>query len=322
MHNDELADIIVEIFDGVTVLDSSLGPIYVKHFHQLDTRKLLAKRDYYKSEAQKRGLMSEEESLKMAIDEGMWDEESEKEVREKKKFIENLEISLSKIELPSKKEIHKKLINAEKDKLNIISFDREKSIGFTAEKYADKKVNKDFFEKLLFLDPEFKKSPFEDLNYEDVAEATELTNLENVFFKRMSDQNISSAVLSSFFSPYLPFAEDVLAVFGEPLKNLTSFQLKMITYSRGFLNIFKNSQKEIPDHVAKDPELLVDFYNSQKDNKTNKNTDADGTTYFGANKDDIDQIKREDQDAIILSDEIKKKGGTLSMKDMMELHGL
>lgn len=323
MDNDDLADIIVEVFDGFSILDSSLGPIYIKHFHQLDTRKILGKRKLYIAKAEERGLSTEKSILKMLIEDDMWDEESEKEIQDKKKFIENLKNSLSKILLPSKKKEHTKLIDLEINKLNTLSFEREKLIGLTAEKYAERKVNKDFFESLLFLDEEFKTSPFDDLDYQDIETAKELADLEGQFFDRMNDGNISKAVLSPFFGPYMPYSEDVLNMFGEPLKNLTAFQLKMISYSRSFLNIFKNSQKDIPDHVAKDPDLLIDFYNSQKtENKGKNNGEADATTYFGADKDDIQQLKAEDQDAITLGDAIKKKGGSLNMKDMVELHGL
>ena len=323
MDNDDLADIIVEIFDGFSVLDSSLGPIYIKHFHQLDTRKILSKRKLYIAQAEERGLLTENSILKMLFQDEMWDDKSEKEIQEKKKFIENLKTSISKIVLPSKRKEHKKLIDLEISKLNALSLEREKLIGLTAEKYAEKKVNKEFFESLLFLDDAFKTSPFEDLDYQDIETAKELTDLEGKFFNRMSDENISKAVLSPFFSPYMPYSEDVLNMFGEPLKNLTAFQLKMISYARSFLNIFKNSQKEIPDHIAKDPDLLIDFYNSQKTENNAKNKgESDATTYFGANRNDIEQLKNDDQEAIILTDEIKKKGGSLNMKDMMDLHGL
>ena len=323
MDNDDLADIIVEIFDGFSVLDSSLGPIYIKHFHQLDTRKILGKRKLYIAQAEERGLLTENSILKMLFQDGMWDDKSEKEIQEKKKFIENLKNSISKIVLPSKRKEHKKLIDLEISKLNALSLEREKLIGLTAEKYAERKVNKEFFESLLFLDEAFKTSPFEDLDYQDIETAKELTDLEGKFFNRMNDENISKAVLSPFFSPYMPYSEDVLNMFGEPLKNLTAFQLKMISYARSFLNIFKNSQNEIPDHIAKDPDLLIDFYNSQKtENNTKNQGQSDATTYFGANKSDIEQLKNDDQEAIILTDEIKKKGGSLNMKDMMDLHGL
>ncbi len=323
MDNDELADIIVEVFEGFSVLNSSLGPIYIKHFHQLDTRKILGKRKLYIAEAEERGLLAEKSILKMLIEDDMWDDESEKEIQDKKKFIENLKTSLSKIVLPSKRKEHSKLIDLEIKKLNKLSFEREKLVGLTAEKYAERKVNKDFFESLLFLDEEFKTSPFDDLDYQDIETAKELADLEGQFFNRMNDGNISKAVLSPFFGPYMPYSEDVISMFGEPLKNLTAFQLKMISYARSFLNIFKNSQKDIPDHIAKDPDLLIDFYNSQKTEKEGRSTgESDATTYFGANKDDITHLKDKDQSAITLGDAIKKKGGSLNMKDMVEMHGL
>jgi hypothetical protein len=323
VDNDELADIIVEVFEGFSVLNSSLGPIYIKHFHQLDTRKILGKRKLYIAEAEERGLLAEKSILKMLIEDDMWDDESEKEIQDKKKFIENLKTSLSKIVLPSKRKEHSKLIDLEISKLNKLSFEREKLVGLTAEKYAERKVNKDFFESLLFLDEEFKTSPFDDLDYQDIETAKELADLEGQFFNRMNDGNISKAVLSPFFGPYMPYSEDVINMFGEPLKNLTAFQLKMISYSRSFLNIFKNSQKDIPDHIAKDPDLLIDFYNSQKTEKEGKSAgESDATTYFGANKDDIAHLKDKDQNAITLGDAIKKKGGSLNMKDMVEMHGL
>jgi hypothetical protein len=323
VDNDELADIIVEVFEGFSVLNSSLGPIYIKHFHQLDTRKILGKRKLYIAEAEERGLLAEKSILKMLIEDDMWDDESEKEIQDKKKFIENLKTSLSKIVLPSKRKEHSKLIDLEISKLNKLSFEREKLVGLTAEKYAERKVNKDFFESLLFLDEEFKTSPFDDLDYQDIETAKELADLEGQFFNRMNDGNISKAVLSPFFGPYMPYSEDVINMFGEPLKNLTAFQLKMISYSRSFLNIFKNSQKDVPDHIAKDPDLLIDFYNSQKTEKEGKSAgESDATTYFGANKDDIAHLKDKDQNAITLGDAIKKKGGSLNMKDMVEMHGL
>jgi len=326
VDDDELADIIVEVFDGVTVLDSSFGPIYVKHFHQLDTRKILSKKKTYIKEAEGRGLMTEKESLDLLIKDEMWDMDSESEIQEKKRFIENMQKSLSKIKLPSQRENHKKLIQLEQEKLNKLSFEREKLVGLTAEKYVEKKVNEEFFESLLFADENLKISIYDDIGYDEIDKIRELSQLQNVFFKKISDDNISRAVLSPFFGPYLSYAEDVLGMFGTPLKNLTAFQLKMLSYARSFLNIFKNTQKDIPEYVAKDPELLLEFYEAQKNDgkqrKTKASEGSGGTTYFGANKQDIESIKESDQEAVVLSEEIKNKGGKLDMKQMMELHGL
>ena len=47
-----------------------------------------------------------------------------------------------------------------------------------------------------------------------------------------------------------------------------------------------------------------------------------GTTYFGANKQDIQYMKSEGEDAIDLTKEMKKKGGSMNMKEFMDLHGV
>ena len=266
MDQNDLADLIVEIFDGVTVLSSSFGPIYIKHFHQLDTRKMLSQRNVYLDEAKKRGLISEKDALDALIKDEMWDWESENEIQKKITFIENLKKSTSKINIPSKRESHQKLINNEQNKLAELSFERQNLLGLTAEKYVDKKVNKEFFESLVFYDSDLKNNVFESIDYSERKKLSELSEMESVFFTRMSEKNISKAVLSPFYSAYLPYSEDPMGLFGTPLKNLTAFQLKMLTYARTFLNIFKNSQKEIPESIAKDPELLISYYEAQKNN--------------------------------------------------------
>ena len=325
MDQNDLADLIVEIFDGVTVLSSSFGPIYIKHFHQLDTRKMLSQRNIYLDEAKKRGLISEKDALDALIKDEMWDWESENEIQKKITFIENLKKSTSKINIPSKRESHQKLINNEQNKLAELSFERQNLLGLTAEKYVDKKVNKEFFESLVFCDSDLKNNVFESIDYSERKKLSELSEMESVFFTRMSEKNISKAVLSPFYSAYLPYSEDPMGLFGTPLKNLTAFQLKMLTYARTFLNIFKNSQKEIPESIAKDPELLISHYEAQKNNAQPKGKGSEGdggTTYFGANKDDIRQMKAEDEEAIDLSKAVESSGGSMNMQDLMKLHGI
>jgi len=152
----------------------------------------------------------------------------------------------------------------------------------------------------------------------------ELFKLQRSFFEKFEDSNISQAVLSEYFSMYLPFCEDVMGVFGKPLADLTSYQLKLISFGRYFLNIFKNSQKEIPDNVAKDPELLISFYQNQRNerSKTKAQSSEGGSAYFGASKEDLEDIKLNNERAVDLNEEVKKQGGSLNMEQMMKLHGV
>ena len=324
MNEDELGNLVVEIFKGYSVYTSSFGAVYVKHFDQLETKEIFAKRSVYHKEGVSKGLRTEEEALQSLIEEGMWSSKKEKNISEKKRFLDNLKKSLSKIQIPSQREQHKSLIKKEQDELLKISEDRNSLIGLTAEKYADKKVNKNFFENLVYYDSEFKKSVYESLEYQDIEKEVELTSIQNNFFKKLTDDNISKAALCSYYSPYLSYAEDVIGMFGKPLVQLTSFQLKLLTYSRSFLNIFKNCQKDIPDYVSKDPQLLMEFYEASKNTqKRTKAAEGDGgTTYFGATEDDINVMKNDDETAVSLSKELQKRGGKLDMEQMMKMHGV
>lgn len=328
-HNDDLIYIVSEIFNEYSIIESSLGEIYLKHFNQLDTTKILLSKQNYVVQAEKRGLPTEKSSLDFIIQEEMWSDEQEKEIQEKKDFINNLKQSLSKIQLPSHREKHKGLIKLEEKKLLKISEERNALIGLTAERYAEKRANRDFFESIAYFDKEFTKPVLENITYDNKDLEIEISEIQKTFFDKFSDEKISKAVLCNFYNPYFPFADDPRIIFGKPLSKMTTFQLKMCTYGKTFLNIFKNSPKDIPPSVAKDPELLMEFAESLKhDRKKNtKSTEGDGgSVMFGAKESDLQAIKTEDETATHLNKAIEqqsnKKQGGLNMRDLMKIHGV
>lgn len=324
MSSDKNLEIVSEILQGVTVVDSSFGSLYFRHLSQIQQREAISESKLFEKEASSRGLLTKEQSLKEIIDQEIWSEENENQIKELNKDIENIKKINSQVFLPSKKkELEKKLKEKEKE-LFSMEFEKEELLGLTVEKYSNNKIQKNIVSKILFYDRAFKKSVFDDLYANEQLKEVEIYKLQRDFFEKFNDTSISTAVLSDYFSMYLPFCEDVLGVFGKPLCDLTSYQLKLISFGRYFLNIFKNTTKEIPQNISKDPELLISFYQNQRsDSRKGANTSDEGaSTYFGATKEDIEAIKREDENAVDLSEEIKKKGGSLNMKQMMELHGL
>ena len=102
--------------------------------------------------------------------------------------------------------------------------------------------------------------------------------------------------------------------------------MRLTSYSRTFLNIFKNSQKTIPEYITKDPELLIQFWEAQREGSNKRPSKASegsgGTTHFGANQQDLQTMAESDEDVVSLSKEIKSKGGKLTMEQMMKLHGV
>ena len=324
MNKDRNLEIVSEILQGVTVVRGSFGSLYLKHLSQFEQREVLAESKIFEREGISKGLPTEKQGLQDILDQDMWSLENENLINNLKKQISDLKLSSSQVFLPSQQ---KQFIDQSKEKeKELFSLEGEKSqlIGLTSEKYARNKVQKTIVNKILFYDREFNKGVYEDLYLNENMKEAELFKLQRDFFEKFEDSNISQAVLSDYFSMYLPFCEDVMGVFGKPLADLTSYQLKLISFGRYFLNIFKNSQKEIPDSVAKDPELLISFYQNQRNEKTKTKAQSSegGSAYFGASKKDLEDIKSNDERAVDLNEEVKKQGGSLNMEQMMKLHGV
>lgn len=328
MKDDEIfADIISDIFNERTEVDCSFGIIYLRHFKQLEVQKIFSRKDRYIKEAIKKGVPLEKDLLSDLIAEGIWDKSNEEKIKKTEEEIKNLQSGLKSIRLQSHRRNALSKINDLKSELGFLIKEKFSIMGITAEIYSERRVQRDFFGEIAFLDKDYKIKIDDAVEANNFDQQTEVQKTQETFFKNFDDSMISKAVLSNFFAPYLPYSESVLDFFGKPLKDLTTFQMKMLSYSRSFLNIFKNSTKEIPESVAKDPELLISFYEAEKERSKNpersKNRDGAGaTTYFGAEKEDLHQVKNENERVVSLDKELKKKGGTMNMEEMMKLHGL
>ena len=107
--------------------------------------------------------------------------------------------------MPSQREKHKELIQFEEKNLRDISLERAELIGLTAEKYAEKKVNRDFFESIAYFDVDFKNPVLHNLEYDNRETERIINEVQDDFFNKFRDANISKAALSNAYSPYLSF---------------------------------------------------------------------------------------------------------------------
>ena len=105
--------------------------------------------------------------------------------------------------------------------------------------------------------------------------------------------------------------------------------MKLIVYTKIFKNIFETN-KHIPASIKKDPQALLD-YGAISDDAKQKMKDRvhaegkDGVTLFGATDSDYEYAGLEKPGAspkMSLQKAAEKKGGSLSMEDLMELSGL
>ena len=145
--------------------------------------------------------------------------------------------------------------------------------------------------------------------------------------ENFEELKIQEMILQDFYYIYFPFSDDTVGFFGNPVCHLTYNQLKLIVYTKIFKNIFEQNQ-HIPEKIKKDPKALLDYGSISEDAKEKMKAkmdgDADATTLFGATDEDYEYAgleKPSNQAGVSLQDAAKKKGGALSMQDLMQLSG-
>jgi hypothetical protein len=177
-----------------------------------------------------------------------------------------------------------------------------------------------FFKDKALTEKLYSQSEYE---YMGAKQISLLVKTYNEFYSNFSEKNIQNLVLQDFYKIYYSFSETTTDFFGIPVVKLNSFQLNLIIYTRIFKNIFDSSD-EIPDRIKNDPEALLDFANSSeaRDEMKNKMSgESSASTIVGATKEDLEELGLQPNTGKSLDQAVKNKGGSLSMKDLIELGG-
>ena len=102
--------------------------------------------------------------------------------------------------------------------------------------------------------------------------------------------------------------------------------MEIFGFAKYFKNIVSNSKHSPPDDYYNDPEKLIEWLEASKnaenmlEKNDNKKKDSVATSIVGANKEDLAKIGAE-KNVVSLDQLAKKSGGTLSMQDLIKLHG-
>ena len=134
-------------------------------------------------------------------------------------------------------------------------------------------------------------------------------------------------VLEDFYGPYMQCCDKPIDFFGKPTALLSHYQLRLYSYTMMFKAILE-SPEEIPFAIRKDTQKLMDWARNPKGREKarevmEKATDG-GAGLFGATKEDLHSIGVETTGpgTVSLEEVAKKKGGSLTMKDLIELSGI
>jgi hypothetical protein len=315
-----------DICQGYTVISCNLGKFYFKHINVSDQVLLDESKDQYTEEAKNRGIPTIEEALINLKEEGYWTEKDENSIKQEEVFLLKINEQKKSTYLKSQIDILNKQINDSTAKLNQLKNTRSSYLGNTCENYAEQRVTEEFLKFTLFKDADLKNLYFTDNEFDELSsdDLSSLIGFYNKTLTEFADSRIQRLVLEDFFTYYMPYCEDPIHFYGKPIINLTYNQLRLILYARYFKNILSTNDK-IPENYRKDPDKLIDYVNAnEKAKEKMQQKDNQATSIVGATKEDYKYINMDKGNAksVSLSEEAKKKGGSLDMKDLMKLMGV
>lgn len=331
MDSDLYRKIFRDIVKGRSDANIEGSKYYIKHLSAIDQVDIDEIKETYYDQALNRGIPNQEEILIDLQKDGTWTDKDENEIKTQENFIEQLQKNKTQLVLKSQIDKQNQSIQEARKTISKLHQKRSELIGVNAEDYSEKRANDFYIIKSFYSDPGCTEPLFpEEKNYNELYadEVAYYINCYNKIFKLFEELKIQEMILQDFYYIYFPFSDDTVGFFGKPVVELTYNQLKLIVYTKIFKNIFENN-KHIPDKIKKDPQALLDYGSISDDAKQKvqdrMSDDKDGTTLFGATDEDFEYAgleKPSDKSGISLQKAAQKKGGKLSMEDLMELSGI
>ena len=324
--------IFAEVIQGFSLIEvPSLGEIKVKHLTSLDAAKIDILKDKYFNKAKDKGLPTEEEKLAELEQDGSWTQEDEQKVKELKDYLSNLRQTRKSLFIKRDiKPIDDKIEQAENKIYRNVSR-KVNLLGLTCDLYSTKRISEYYvLLSLRDLNDEmiFPLDSIEDFSSDLDTELFEIIkNRYNHKIDKINSKNLKRISVSPFFLNFYVLCEkNPSNFFGKSIVELTFHQAELSNHARHMMSIIENAKNTAPDYLYDDPDELIAFYEGQvnSDKLEENNSGKDGSTIVGATKEDMKNLgmDKDDPNTKDLAKEAVKKGGSLSMQDLMELHGI
>ena len=310
------------------------GLIHVKHLSIWDTELLDIRRLEYLNRAEKEGLPSNEEKLKYLKRDDLWSDEKEGQIKNLTSFVDRASETRSKLILKSEINRMTKEIDKSSKERDILIQEKSQLMGLTSELYADKKVNDYYVFLTLHKDVDLKEEFFSEEEFDELsdAELSLIINGYNNIASMFADINVKRIAVSGFFLNNFYLCKDnPFTFFGKPVTELTYHQVDLFSFGRYFKHILSELKSPPSEEDLDEPDRIIGQHTIQENKEkmgADKVESGSASTYVGATQEDLEALgmgKDEaamDPDVVDLNEEIRKKGGTLSMEDMIKIHGV
>lgn len=336
MHKDvpkeKLRSVYADIIRGYSLTSHvNYGDVYVKHLTFWDTEELDTEREKYINQAERKGLPSLKEKLEILKTDDLWSDKKQAEIDQQEEFILRMDQTKKKLLLKSEIERMSGDIEKERTKLEALKIEKSQLVGLTSELFADKKVNEYYIYLALHKDkslsePLLSADQFDELS--DV-ELSSLVNCYNNVAEKFKERNMKRVAISGFYlNNYYLCKDNPFIYYGKPLAELTYHQTDLFSYGRYFKHLLQEMKNDPPSDVMEDPDKLLEWYNIQKNREEmdgGKERTGEASTIVGATKEDLEALgmsSKPEEGIVDLNEELKKKGGNMSMEDMIKLHGV
>ena len=329
---EELRLIYGEIVRGNSYFYSEkYGEVIIKHLTQHDTEMLDVKKLKYKRKAEDKGLPTEAQRVEDLIADKLWTDQNERDIKSAREFVSKMEDTKKKMALKSERQRVQESIDKEIDKLEKLLMEKNDLVGLTSESYSDKKVNDYYIYLSLFKDTKFKEPLFSEEEFDEISEK-DLQNIIMHFNKsssRFEQKTIKRVALSHFFLNNFYLCKDnPFIYYGKPVIDLSYHQADLFSFGRYYKQIMQDMKNPITNEMMDDPDKLTDQYEIEQNKDSVLKEDGksgEASTIVGATKEDLDALgvsaTENLGETVDLNDELMKKGGEMSMEDIMKLHG-
>lgn len=277
-----------EIVSGFSKIEWRGQFLYFKHFSNIELGESESLEIEIFDNARQKGLSTEEERIKTIIQNGLWTEAKERELRQERDYLDNRLTTKKNLLIQSQiDQVNKEIIETQTRITKLLSA-RAEIIGFTVEHTVSRRINEEhiklaayknnLLQQRFFTDEEFN----EDIEDDDLQQLIKLYNLKLDYINK----NIKKLAISPFFQNlfYLSKEPGIYVFYGKPVVQLSIFQIDLYLYANFFANII--DPKNPPSQEMLDnPDLLIESNQKNSNLKgamIERNGDLSGGSVIGA----------------------------------------
>lgn len=316
-----------DIFNGYSIYThSTLGEVYIKHLDYALSAKISSFTDRTFNRAKNEKVPTEEERLAAIILDKLWGKEEEKQIKDLNLLINGMKLTRSKLPLKSAADEMTITIKQKEEELFKLESKKRELLGVTAESYAQKKASEYYLYNAAYKDANLKDFLLTNDEYDDLDEGArrELFHLFDLYAVEMGVETIKKVAVSQYFMKiYMAAGDNIYHLYGQPVKNLTFNQLDLWELGNTYKNILIDSKYNIPPEMEGDYEKILTWYDTQRNINAmvSQGGENRSVSIVGATKEDMKAIDLANSGpgTINLAEAAAKKGGSLSMSDLLRL---